>query len=149
MEKEVQRQILTCIKCGACHSVCPVFNTIGGHVYDNAIPGPVGVILSIKDNKENAALLSTLCATCHQCEQYCPMNIKISDLILHNRCDILKEDKSLISERGIYNFLMKKVGNRKDMNKSKDFFSKLEFKQLMKKSWGIHREIPKFAEKSF
>ena len=149
MEKEVQRQILTCIKCGACHSVCPVFNTIGGHVYDNAVPGPVGVILSIKDNKENAALLSTLCATCHQCEQYCPMNIKISDLILHNRCDILKEDKSLISERGLYNFLMKKVGNRKDMNKSKDFFSKLEFKQLMKKSWGIHREIPKFAEKSF
>ncbi|MDY6436759.1 MAG: LUD domain-containing protein [Bacteroidales bacterium] len=149
MEHEVQRQILTCINCGACHSVCPVFNTIGGHVYDSAVPGPVGAVLAIAGNPEEAAHLATLCGTCRQCEQYCPMNIKISDLLLRNRVDIIKEDKSLLAERGVYNFIRKKVETRKDMDKSKDFFNRMDFKQLLKKNWGVHREIPKFAEKSF
>lgn len=149
MEHEAQRQVLTCIGCGACHNVCPVFNTIGGHVYDNAVPGPVGVVLSIAGDYEEAAHLATLCTTCRQCEEYCPMSIKISDLILRNRVDILKEDKSLLAERNVYNFIMKKVESRKDMDKSNDFFSRMEFKQLLKKTWGVHREIPRFAEKSF
>ena len=149
MEREVQRQILTCIGCGACYSVCPVFNTIGGHVYDNAVPGPVGTVLAIAEGNENAAHLATLCTSCHQCEQYCPMKIKISDLVFRNRVDIVRDDKTLLAERSVYNYIMKKVENRKDMDKAKDFFSRMEFKQLLKKTWGVHREIPKFAEKSF
>ena len=149
MEMERQRRIMTCINCGACHSVCPVFNTIGGHVYENAYPGPVGVIQSIADGYENSAHLATLCASCHQCEQYCPMNIKISDLILRNRVDIVNENASLLGEKRVFNFIMKRVGNRKDMDKTKDFINKLEFRQMLKKTWGAHRELPVFAEKSF
>ena len=77
------------------------------------------------------------------------MKIKISDLLLRNRVDIIKQDKSLLAERNVYNFIMKKIESRKDMDKSKDFFNRMEFKQLLKKTWGVHREIPKFAEKSF
>ena len=149
MEREKQRQIMTCIECGGCHSVCPVFNTIGGHVYDNAFPGPVGVIQSISDGYENAAHFATLCLSCHQCEQYCPMNIKISDLILRNRVEIAKEDTSLMGEKRLLSFITKRVGTRKEMDKTKEFISRLEMKQLLKKTWGVHREIPVFAEKSF
>ena len=147
--KELQRRIMTCIECGGCHSVCPVFNTIGGHVYDNAFPGPVGVIQAIADGFETAAHLATLCACCHQCEQYCPMKIKISDLILRNRIEIAREDGNLLGEKRIINFIMKRVENRKDMDKTKDFLNRLEMKQLIKKTWGAHREIPTFSEKSF
>ena len=149
LAKEQQRSIMTCIECGACHSVCPIFNTIGGHVYDNAYPGPVGVIQKIADGYEEAAHLATLCGSCHQCEEYCPMNIKISDLILRNRIEIAKEDGALLGEKRVFNFIMKRVENRKDMDKTKDFLNKLELKQLLKKTWGIHRELPVFAEKSF
>ena len=149
LEKERQRSIMTCIECGACHSVCPVFNTIGGHVYDNAFPGPVGVVQSIADGYENSAHLATLCASCRQCEAYCPMNIKISDLVLRNRMEIAKENSALISEKRVFNFIMKKVEKRKEMDKTKEFFNKMEFKQMLKKTWGVHREIPVFAEKSF
>ena len=148
MEKEVQRKIFTCIECGACHSVCRVFNTVGGHVYDSAFPGPVGAIVSLSEGYENSAHLSTLCASCHQCEVYCPMNIKISDLILQNRIDIIKEDRSLVGEKNVFNFILNRVENRKDMD-NKPFFKNFELKQLLKKTWGTHREIPVFAEKSF
>ena len=149
LEKERQRSIMTCIECGACHTVCPVFNTIGGHVYENAFPGPVGVVQSIATGYENAAHLVTLCASCHQCEVYCPMNIKISDLVLRNRMEIAKENNSLIAEKRVFNYIMKRVENRKDMDKSRDFLNRVEFKQMLKKTWGVHREIPVFADKSF
>jgi hypothetical protein len=35
------------------------------------------------------------------------------------------------------------------MDKTKDFLNRLELKQLIKKTWGVHREMPVFAEKSF
>ena len=149
LAKEQQRRIMTCIECGACHSVCPVFNTIGGHVYDNAFPGPVGVIQKIADGYEEAAHLATLCGSCHQCEQYCPMNIKISDLILRNRIEIAKENGALLGEKRVFNFIMKRVSSRKEMDKTKEFLNRLEMKQMLKKTWGIHREIPTLAEKSF
>ena len=147
--KDPQRSIMTCIECGGCHSVCPIYNNIGGHVYDNAFPGPVGVIQKIADGYDEAAHLATLCGSCHQCEEYCPMNIKISDLILRNRIEIAREDGNLMGEKRVINFIMKRVDNRKDMDKTKDFLNRLELKQLIKKTWGVHREIPTFAEKSF
>lgn len=149
LAKEQQRRIMTCIECGACHSVCPIFNTIGGHVYDNSFPGPVGVIQSIAKGYEESAHLATLCGSCHQCEQYCPMNIKISDLILRNRIEIAHSNGNLLGEKRVFNFIMKRVENRKDMDKTKDFLNRLELKQLIKKTWGVHREMPVFAEKSF
>ena len=69
--------------------------------------------------------------------------------MLKNRIEIAKEDSSLIAERRLFSFLMKRLATRKDMDKTKDFLNRLELKQLIKKTWGMHREIPVFAEKSF
>ena len=70
-------------------------------------------------------------------------------MILRNRIEIVKENALLLGEKRFFNFMMKRVENRKDMDKTKDFLNRLEFKQLIKKTWGVHRELPVFAEKSF
>lgn len=149
LEKESQRQIFTCIECGACNNVCPIFNTIGGHVYEMPVPGPVGTVVEpIIKGYENTAHFATLCTSCHQCDDICPINIKISDLILRNRIDIAKENKSLISEKSLFTFMIKRVENRRNMDKN-NLLNNLEYKQLMKKNWGTNREIPMLAKQTF
>ena len=40
------KEILRCIRCGACLNVCPVYRQASGHAYRSVYPGPVGAVLS-------------------------------------------------------------------------------------------------------
>ena len=40
------REILRCIRCGACQNVCPVYRQASGHAYRSPYGGPVGAVLS-------------------------------------------------------------------------------------------------------
>src|SRR5262249_1763912 len=37
-----EREVLHCIRCGACLNICPVYRNIGGHTYNTTYPGPLG-----------------------------------------------------------------------------------------------------------
>lgn len=150
LAKKVQRSILFCIQCGACANVCPVYNTIGGHIYEESRPGPVSSIIApIVKGMEKAAHFCSLCTLCGQCTEVCPVNIPIKDLFIENRKDLIKIDKSLISERFFLNHLMKKMSSRKNLDKHGNSFKNFELKRLIKKKWGSKREFPEFAAKSF
>ena len=36
------REMLRCIRCGACMNHCPVYGAVGGHAYGWVYPGPMG-----------------------------------------------------------------------------------------------------------
>ena len=82
------REILRCIRCGACLNVCPVYRQASGHAYRSVYPGPVGAVLSPllkgKDFPELADLpkASSLCGACNE---VCPVDIPIPDLLLRLR----------------------------------------------------------------
>jgi L-lactate dehydrogenase complex protein LldF len=82
------REILRCIRCGACLNVCPVYRQASGHAYRSVYPGPVGAVLSPllagRRFLEKADLpkASTLCGACNE---VCPVDIPISDLLLRLR----------------------------------------------------------------
>lgn len=82
------REILRCIRCGACLNVCPVYRQSSGHAYRSVYPGPVGAVLSPllkgKDFPELADLpkASSLCGACNE---VCPVDIPIPDLLLRLR----------------------------------------------------------------
>ena len=40
------REVLACLRCGACLNVCPVYGRIGGHAYNSIYSGPVGAVLT-------------------------------------------------------------------------------------------------------
>ena len=82
------KEILRCIRCGACLNVCPVYRQSSGHAYRSVYPGPVGAVLSPLLAGEKFPELadlpkaSTLCGACHE---VCPVDIPIPDLLLRLR----------------------------------------------------------------
>ncbi len=150
LAKEKQRVVLSCLQCGACSDVCPIYNVVGGHTYCECNPGPVGsVIFPITKGFEEAAHFTSLCTSCGRCSEVCPVDIPLKDLFLENRKDLVKEDKSLISERNFISHLVKKISNRKNLDKMSASFKDIELSYYIKKKWGNRRELPKFAKESF
>lgn len=150
LSKEKQRSVLSCVQCGACMEVCPIYNTIGGHIYNEYNPGPVGsVSLPITKGMEEASHFCSLCTLCGRCSEICPVDIPLKDLFIENRKDLIREDKSLLSERNFFNSLMKKMTSRKILDKYRSSIKDVELSYFVKKKWGSKRELPKFAKESF
>ncbi len=86
MLKGEMREMLRCIRCGACMNHCPVYGAIGGHAYGWVYPGPLGAALnpSLLGVKE-AAHLPNASTFCGRCEQVCPMKIPLPKLMRHHR----------------------------------------------------------------
>lgn len=78
------RSTLRCLKCGGCMLVCPVFQSLGGHVYGGSVyPGGIGTLLTaMTQSLEKSAHLLDFCADCKKCEEFCPVRIPTGDLIL-------------------------------------------------------------------
>ena len=82
------REILRCIRCGACLNVCPVYRQTSGHAYRSVYPGPVGAVLSPILNKSGFSELADLpkaSSLCGACQEVCPVDIPIPDLLLRLR----------------------------------------------------------------
>ena len=83
------REALHCIRCGACLNVCPVFRQASGHAYRHTYPGPIGAILAPnlvgKEGFPELADLPKASSLCGACNEVCPVNIPIPDLLLRLR----------------------------------------------------------------
>jgi L-lactate dehydrogenase complex protein LldF len=82
------REILRCIRCGACLNVCPVYRQASGHAYRSVYPGPVGAVLSpllAGDDFRSLADLPRASSLCGACNEVCPVDIPIPDLLLRLR----------------------------------------------------------------
>ncbi|THB70914.1 MAG: 4Fe-4S dicluster domain-containing protein [Desulfovibrio sp.] len=89
----VLSQVMSCVRCGSCANVCPVFRTVGGHGFGQVYVGPVGVILTQAfHDPDRAALLADNCLQCGRCAETCPADIDLPALIHEIRCRN-REDK--------------------------------------------------------
>lgn len=77
-------KILSCLKCGGCMLVCPVFQSLGGHVYGGPVyPGGVGLLLTALTISEKKSLEGwDFCSDCKKCESFCPVGLPTSELLL-------------------------------------------------------------------
>jgi len=82
------REILRCIRCGACINACPVFQSVGGHAYGWVYPGPVGSVLTaLMLGLPEAAQLPNASTLCGACEEVCPVEIPLARMLLELRAD--------------------------------------------------------------
>jgi L-lactate dehydrogenase complex protein LldF len=87
-----QRDVLYCIRCGACLNVCPVFRQIGGHTYGSVYPGPIGSVLTPHlGGLAEYHHLSYASSLCGACTDTCPVKIDLAHHLLHNRRDAVNE----------------------------------------------------------
>ena len=82
------REILRCIRCGACQNVCPIYRQASGHAYRSPYGGPIGAVLSpllFGDRFPEFADLPKASTLCGACQEVCPVNIPSPDLLLRLR----------------------------------------------------------------
>ena len=86
-----QRDVLHCIRCGACLNACPVFRNVGGHTYGTTYQGPIGSVLTPHlrglDEFGHLSFASSLCGAC---TEICPVRIDLAHHLLHNRRNIVR-----------------------------------------------------------
>lgn len=95
------RDVLRCIRCGACQSLCPVYGAIGGHAYGSVYAGPIGAVLSPSlDGLKTAFPLPEASSFCGQCETVCPVRIPLPALMRRWRESIFADHT--VPARGRY-----------------------------------------------
>ncbi len=80
------KEILYCMKCGACMYECPVFWVTAGH-FGKSYPGGIGALWDAfiaKGFKEGAPSVYS-CAICDRCRVRCPLNIDTAKMIIKLR----------------------------------------------------------------
>lgn len=150
LAKERQRQALTCIKCGACLNICPVYKNIGGHSYNTTYSGPIGAVITphLKDFKtyKHLSFASSLCGAC---TTVCPVKIPLHELLLVNRNDAVKDGCIPFKEKQGIKWATKVLDSRKLMNMTSGKTKNLLAAKFATKAWGSKRDFPKIADKSF
>ncbi len=161
------REMLCCIRCGACLNVCPVYGKIGGHSYGYAYSGPVGAVVNPLLVGINQAC--DLClgeSLCGACMDACPVNINLPRMLLLLRAKLAEGDKTwdvkvksrveqasfaawscLIRSRPLYDLFLKTayIGQKFLPGKNK-MISRLPFAG---KGWTQSRDLKQFSDKSF
>ena len=76
------REMLRCIRCGACMNHCVVFRQLGGHAYGGTYPGPMGAVLTpVFDGLEQSRDLAHACTLNGKCQEVCPVKIPLPTLL--------------------------------------------------------------------
>lgn len=86
------RDILRCIRCGACLNVCPVYRQASGHGYGHVYSGPLGAVLApAMEGVKVMGDLAKASSLCGACEEVCPVKIPIPHLLLELRHEAVQK----------------------------------------------------------
>ena len=148
------RQVLNCLRCGACMNTCPVYRRSGGYAYTYFIPGPIGINLGMVHDPVKYKDNVSACSLCYSCQNVCPAKVDLADQIYLWRQELKQlrvENKSKhLMSRGMQ-LLFEHVGL---------YHTALRFAPLTNhiphfmvqnalNAWGAEREMPHFASRTF
>jgi len=143
-----QRRALSCIRCGACLNVCPVYKNIGGHSYGTVYSGPIGSVISphLSGQLKEYIHLSYASSLCGKCTEVCPAGIDLHHQLLQNRRLAVRSAFPPRTERwGIkaYKMTMSKASR---LDKAPPGVKNLFARIFFSRAWGPRRTLPKVVE---
>ncbi|MFO7868842.1 MAG: lactate utilization protein B [Bacteroidales bacterium] len=141
---------LSCIRCGACLNVCPIYTNIGGYTYNTTYQGPIGTVLTphLKDF-DSYIHLSSACSVCGRCSEVCPVKIPLHELILKNRQLAVSGKKTSFFEKNLMSLFTYAASNSSRMDMVQGNLKNSFFSLSGNRVWGDKRTFPKFAKNSF
>lgn len=104
LKDEDFRQVLTCLKCGACLMECPLWNVVAGYYGEHVYMGGFGTILTaFTESFEAAAPQAFTCTLCGKCKDRCPMEVDVPEMIRKLRQKIVEKKIVVPHEKIILN----------------------------------------------
>jgi glycolate oxidase iron-sulfur subunit len=93
---ELEKEVVRCIKCGSCQTVCPIFKELRSEA--SVARGKVNLIKAVihgdVEANENFAERMGWCLNCKACVTNCPSGVQVDQLVLQARRKLV-EDKGL------------------------------------------------------
>ncbi len=161
------REVLACIRCGACLNICPVYGRIGGHAYNSPYCGPIGAVVTpLLDGINKHADLCKGETLCGACKDICPVQIDLPRMLsalrqklayASDRWDTRQHNpveaygftlwRLIITRKSLYRILIK-IGR---------FFQRIFIKKNnmisnmagIASGWTDGRDLPPIAKKTF
>jgi L-lactate dehydrogenase complex protein LldF len=86
------RELLACIRCGACLNACPVYRCVGGHSYGAVYSGPIGAVLTpLMKGPANYPDLPHASSLCGACLEACPVEIDLPHHLIRLRGEMVEK----------------------------------------------------------
>ena len=165
-ESKACQDALKCIQCGACANVCPVYQTVGGHVFGSIYISAIGVILTaFYEGLDKAKDITRACIGCRSCVAVCPSKIDLEEIILHLKNEVTKEYgmgviknvafKGIMKNRGLFHSMVRAASKlqRPVTHKNRGTEARRIIRHLplhfMEKDFTEWRDLPSIAPKSF
>jgi L-lactate dehydrogenase complex protein LldF len=97
------REVLKCIRCGACMNACPVYRVAGGLSYGAPYMGPIGAVVAPllwPDGRYND--LPGASSLCGRCTEVCPVGIPLHRMLLDLRAEGVESGAASPVERAAW-----------------------------------------------
>lgn len=162
------REVLACIRCGACLNICPVYGRIGGHAYNSPYCGPIGAVVTpLLDGINKHADLCKGETLCGACKDICPVEIDLPRMLAalrhklaygsdrwntrqHNPAEAYTFSlwRLIVTKSSLYQNLIKlgRFFQRPFINKNNMMIKKMAG---IASGWTDGRDLPPIAKKTF
>jgi len=150
LESQTEMQMLHCIDCGICQTVCPVTESIGTTGGNENNYGPPSYIRAVFDGGQREyGHYAGLCNMCGKCNVHCPVHIDFKNSFLHLRHENVQQKHRSQKERLFYMVWKKTMLKREFMNWKTVNPLRYAVETLFLKSKTGVRKLPQPAAKSF
>jgi len=152
MEDAQQRDLLTCIRCGACMNACPVYRNVGGHAYGGAYSGPIGaLLLPHLRGGERYRSLPFASSLCGACTEACPVSIPLHRHLLELRARYAGTESGVQLRTGLRvgATLMRAGWSMEAAARAYRLARPLAGLAPLGRAWGTTRELPSAPRQTF